>query len=69
METFEIKQLSFTDQDIRNFSAFSTTLKRVHVRLMSEGYTVIDGKLVKPTVGNFSRGCDRVVNDQKNHEK
>jgi hypothetical protein len=69
METPETKQLSFTDQDIQNFSAFSVVLKRIHTRLMSEGYTIVDGKMLNDGVGDFSRGCDSVGSNQENHEK
>ncbi len=69
METPEAKQLIFTDQGIRNFSAFSAVLKRIHTRLMSEGYTIKNGKLIDASVDNFSGGCDSVDDNQEKHEK
>jgi 23S rRNA maturation-related 3'-5' exoribonuclease YhaM len=38
----------FTDEGIKNISRFQDTLKRIHIRLISEGYTIKDGKIEKP---------------------
>jgi len=38
----------FSQTEIDNFVAFSSTLKRIHNRLISEGYTIKDGKIIKP---------------------
>jgi len=42
----------FTEQDVRHFSEFSHTLKRIHIRLLSEGYTIRNGLILKPTLSN-----------------
>ena len=36
-----------TPKTIDIFSRFAVTLKRIHIRLMAEGYEVKDGKLTK----------------------
>lgn len=38
----------FSQNEIDNFIAFSSTLKRIHNRLISEGYTIKDGQIYKP---------------------
>jgi len=38
----------FSQQEIDSLKAFSDTLKRIHIRIVSEGYTVKDGKICKP---------------------
>ena len=38
----------FSQQEIDNLKAFSDTLKRIHIRLVSEGYTLKDGNIYKP---------------------
>ena len=40
----------FTDEGIKNISRFQDTLKRIHIRLISEGYVIKDGKIEKPKV-------------------
>jgi len=40
----------FTDEGIKNISRFQDTLKRIHIRLVSEGYVIKDGKIEKPKV-------------------
>ena len=40
----------FTDEGIKNISRFQDTLKRIHIRLISEGYAIKDGKIEKPKV-------------------
>ncbi len=38
----------FTDEQITQFVDFYHLLKRIHNRLVSEGYVVKDGKISKP---------------------
>lgn len=38
----------FTQEGIRHISGFSNTLKRIHIRLISEGYVIKDGLIIKP---------------------
>lgn len=38
----------FTDEDIERLIAFSATLKRIHVRLLTEGYVIKDGEFINP---------------------
>jgi len=40
----------FTDEGIKNISRFQDVLKRIHIRLISEGYVIKDGKIEKPKV-------------------
>jgi 23S rRNA maturation-related 3'-5' exoribonuclease YhaM len=40
----------FTEEGIKNISRFQDTLKRIHIRLISEGYVIKDGKIEKPKV-------------------
>lgn len=42
------KSAIFSDQGIQNIAAFSSTLKKIHIRLISEGYTIKDGKIYRP---------------------
>lgn len=37
----------FSDQGINNIVEFSDTLKRIHIRLINEGYVIKDGKVYK----------------------
>jgi len=36
-----------TPKTIDVFSAFAVTLKRIHIRLIAEGYIIKDGKITK----------------------
>ena len=38
----------FSDQQITNFVDYYHLLKRIHNRLLSEGYIIKDGKISKP---------------------
>jgi hypothetical protein len=38
----------FSQNEIDNFVAFSSTLKRIHKRLIGEGYVIKDGTIYKP---------------------
>jgi hypothetical protein len=38
----------FTDKEIENFAGFFNALKKVHVRLIKEGYKIKDGKIIPP---------------------
>jgi hypothetical protein len=37
-----------TEQEMRNVAAYVDMLKRIHVRLMIEGYEIVDGEIVHP---------------------
>ena len=37
-----------TPKTIEIFTGFAATLKRIHIRLIMEGYTIKDGKIYKP---------------------
>jgi hypothetical protein len=41
-------KIHFCDEGVRNIVTLASILKRIHVRLMSEGYTFKDGILTKP---------------------
>jgi hypothetical protein len=36
----------FTNKQIENFAGFFNALKKVHVRLVKEGYKIKDGKII-----------------------
>jgi hypothetical protein len=38
----------FTDEQLDNFAGFYSALKRVHTRLIQEGYTIENGKITPP---------------------
>jgi len=38
----------FSYDSLVNFGAFGETCQRIHTRLMVEGYTIVDGKIVPP---------------------
>ena len=44
---YETKHEIFSDQGINNIVEFSDTLKRIHIRLINEGYVIKDGKVYK----------------------
>ena len=45
---FEYQPLNLNDQTIDIFSNFAVTLKRIHTRLLMEGWVIKDGKIIKP---------------------
>lgn len=42
------KKNIFTDEEIKNLAGFFEVLERIDRRLLSEGYTMPDGKLTPP---------------------
>jgi len=38
----------FTEKEIENFAGFYNALKKVHIRLIKEGYKIKDGKITPP---------------------
>lgn len=42
------KENIFTDKEIENFAGFFNALKKVHIRLIKEGYKIKDGKITLP---------------------
>jgi len=52
METSTEKSRIFTDQGIKNIIAFSDTIKRIHIRLIKEGYIIKDGEIIPPKEKN-----------------
>jgi len=48
MDADRPEQAIFTDQGIQNISAFAVTLKRIHSRLIFEGYSIKGGEITKP---------------------
>lgn len=43
-----IYNTTVTPKTIEIFSAFAVTLKRIHLRLIAEGYSIEDGRIIKP---------------------
>ena len=52
METNNQQNQIFTDSQIQNFVGFYAAIKRVHSRLISEGYTIKDGQIFPPKIEN-----------------
>lgn len=48
MDANSEKARIFSDQGIINIVAFSETLKKIHIRLIRDGYVVKYGKVYKP---------------------
>lgn len=48
MELANTQNEIFTEEQIRNFADFSNSIKTVHNRLVREGYTIKDGKIIPP---------------------
>ena len=42
------KENIFTEEGIKNITVFSSTLGRIHARMISQGYVIKDGKVYKP---------------------
>jgi hypothetical protein len=42
------KEVILTPETIQIFTGFAATLKKIHVRLIAEGYTITEGKIYKP---------------------
>jgi hypothetical protein len=42
------KNNKFSDEAIRNIAGLFDTLKKIHIRLMNEGWGYKDGKLIPP---------------------
>lgn len=42
------KDYIFTEKEIENFAGIYNALKQVHIRLIKEGYTIKDGKIIPP---------------------
>ena len=38
----------FTDEDIQSFVELGEVLRKIHNRLLSEGYVIKDGKIIAP---------------------
>jgi hypothetical protein len=55
----------FTDEGIKNISRFQDTLKRIHIRLISEGYVIKDGKIEKPKVALDKSTKSGIVSSHK----
>jgi len=50
METNNQQNQIFTNGQIQNFVGFYSAIKRVHSRLISEGYTIKDGQIFPPKI-------------------
>lgn len=48
MENINQQNQIFTDNQIENFVGLYNALKKVHIRLVREGYTIKDGKIIPP---------------------
>lgn len=42
------KKYRFTEEGIKNIIALAKTLKRIHIRLIKEGYIIKDGQIIEP---------------------
>lgn len=48
MKKQKIEDAVVTPKTIEIFTGFAATLKRIHIRLVMEGYTITEGKIYKP---------------------
>jgi len=48
MDTYTEKENTFSEEGIKNIASFSSTLGRIHARLISQGYVIKNGKVYKP---------------------
>jgi hypothetical protein len=55
MDSNNQKNYLFTEEQITEFSSFSDTLRKIHNRLMSEGYTLKDGQLIAPVANQTQK--------------
>lgn len=47
MNTNTEKENIFSEEGIKNITAFSSTLGRIHARMISQGYVIKDGRVYK----------------------
>lgn len=45
----------FTDEQLQNFAGFEIILRKVHNRLIREGYIIKDGKFMPPQKNKISQ--------------
>jgi len=50
MENNNLQNQIFTDSQIQNFVGFYSAIKRVHLRLIGEGYIIKDGQISPPKI-------------------
>jgi hypothetical protein len=48
MDTSTEKENIISEEGIKNITAFSSTLGRIHARMISQGYVIKNGKVYKP---------------------
>jgi predicted Zn-dependent protease len=49
MENKNQQNQIFTDDQIQDFAGFFNSVRKVHYRLISEGYSIEDGQITKPS--------------------
>ena len=52
MENNNLQNQIFSNGQIQNFVGFYAAIKKVHSRLISEGYTIKDGQIFPPKIEN-----------------
>lgn len=50
MENNNLQNQIFTDSQIQNFVGFSNAIKKVHLRLIGEGYIIKNGEVFSPKI-------------------
>lgn len=50
MENNNLQNQIFTDSQIQNFVGFYSAIKRVHLRLIGEGYIIKNGEVLPPKI-------------------
>lgn len=45
----------FNNDQISNWGGFVDSIRQVHIRLLSEGYTIKDGKIYPPEEKNYEK--------------
>ena len=48
MESSDLKKDNFNDKEINALVAFEDILRRIHDRLIKQGYTIKDGQIIEP---------------------
>jgi len=54
MNTDQQQDYRFTTKQIENFADLYGTLKKIHLRLINEGYIIKNGEMITPNRGDFT---------------
>jgi hypothetical protein len=62
METNASKMHSFSEKEIRSFVELGNILRKIHVRLLMEGYKIEDGTITKPDKNLMLKKSESIYN-------